>query len=73
MKRIIIAIGALFFGLTKAIAAAYSGIPVLFALNLPSYLYKMIPYIATLIVLIFTSRKSQAPRAEGIPFDKGAR
>ena len=64
---------ALFFGLTKAIAAAYSGIPVLFALNLPSYLYKIIPYLATLIVFIFTSRKSQAPRAEGIPFDKGAR
>lgn len=64
---------ALFFGLTKAIAAAYSGIPFLFELNLPSYLYKMIPYVATLIVLIFTSRKSQAPRAEGIPFDKGAR
>jgi simple sugar transport system permease protein len=64
---------ALFFGLTKAVAAAYSGIPFLFELNLPSYLYKMIPYVATLIVLIFTSRKSQAPRAEGIPFDKGAR
>lgn len=64
---------SLFFGLTKAIAAAYSGIPFLANLGIPSYLYKMIPYIATLIVLIFTSKHSQAPRASGIPYDKGAR
>ncbi len=64
---------SLFFGLTKAIAASYSGIPLLSNLGVPSYLFKMIPYIATLIVLIFTSRNSQAPRAEGIPYDKGAR
>ncbi len=64
---------AVFFGLTKAVAATYSGIPALSSLGVPSYLYKMIPYIATLIVLIFASKKSQAPRAEGIPFDKGAR
>ena len=64
---------SLFFGLTKAIAAAYSGIPFLSNLGIPSYLYKMIPYIATLIVLIFTSRNSQAPRASGVPYDKSAR
>ncbi len=64
---------SLFFGLTKAIAASYSGIPFLSNLGIPSYLFKMIPYIATLIVLIFTSKNSQAPRAEGIPYDKGAR
>lgn len=64
---------SLFFGLMKAIASAYSGIPFLAAMNVPSYLYKMIPYIATLIVLIFTSKHSQAPRASGVPYDKGAR
>lgn len=64
---------SLFFGLTKAIAASYSGIPFLSNLGIPSYLFKMIPYLATLIVLIFTSKHSQAPRAEGIPYDKGAR
>ncbi len=72
-KPVRIMFAALFFGLTKAIAAAYSGIPALSELGVPSYLYKMIPYLATLIVLIFASKKSQAPRAEGIPFDKGAR
>ena len=35
-----------------------------------SYIYKMIPYVATVLVLIFTSKKSAAPRASGIPFDK---
>lgn len=64
---------SLFFGLTKAIAAAYSGIPFLSNLGIPSYLYKMIPYLATLVVLIFTSKNSQAPRASGVPYDKGAR
>ncbi|MGE9972306.1 ABC transporter permease [Candidatus Pseudoscillospira sp. SGI.172] len=64
---------ALFFGLMKTIAATYSVIPGLVALNIPSDIYKMIPYIATLVVLAFTARNSQAPRAEGIPYDKGER
>ncbi len=64
---------AFFFGLMKTIASAYSGIPFLAAVEIPSEIYKMIPYIATLIVLAFTSRNSQAPKAEGIPYDKGSR
>ena len=64
---------SLFFGLMKTIAAAYSGIAVLAALEIPSDIYKMVPYIATLIVLAFTSKNSQAPKAEGIPYDQGSR
>ena len=64
---------SLFFGLTKAIAASYSGIPFLSNLGVPSYLFKMTPYIATLVVLIFTSKNSMAPRASGVPYDKGQR
>lgn len=30
-------------------------------------------YNTKLIVLVFSSRKSQAPKAEGIPYDQGAR
>ncbi len=33
----------------------------------------MIPYIATLIVLAVSSKNSQAPKAEGIPYDAGKR
>lgn len=62
-----------FFGLMKTIAASYSGIPILASLGVPSYIYKMVPYVTTLVVLVFTSKNSQAPRAEGIPYDKGAR
>ena len=64
---------ALFFGLMKAIASSYSGIAFMKAIPIPSYVYKMIPYIATLVVLAFSSRKSQSPRAAGIPYDKGSR
>lgn len=68
-----ILMAAFFFGLMKTIASAYSGIPVLAAMKIPNDIYKMIPYVATLVVLAFTSKNSQAPRAEGIPYDKGGR
>ena len=64
---------AFFFGLMKTIAASYSGLGFLKGLPIPSDIYKMIPYIATLIVLAFTSKNSQAPRASGVPYDKGSR
>ena len=72
-KPVRIAGAALFFGLMKTISAAYSSIPFLMSLGVTGYVYKMIPYIATLIVLIFSSKRSQAPKAEGIPYDHGAR
>ena len=59
-----------FFGFMKALSNSYTSIPFLFALNIQSNIYKMIPYIATILVLIFTSKKSAAPRASGIPFDR---
>lgn len=68
-----IAGAALFFGFMKTIAAAYSSIPFLMSVGVTGYIYKMVPYIATLIVLVFSSKRSQAPRAEGIPYDHGAR
>ena len=68
-----IVVAAFFFGLMKAVASSYSGISFMQSIPIPSYVYKMIPYVATLIVLAFTSKKSMAPRAEGIPYDKGSR
>jgi simple sugar transport system permease protein len=70
-KRIFFA--AFFFGIMKTFASAYSGIAFLKVLPISNEVYKMIPYIATLIVLTFSSRNSQAPKAEGIPYDKGSR
>lgn len=68
-----ILMAAFFFGFMKTLASAYSAIPVLKSLSVPNEIYKMIPYIATLIVLAFSSGNSRAPRAEGIPYDKGSR
>ncbi|MFA5634705.1 MAG: ABC transporter permease [Anaerovoracaceae bacterium] len=64
---------AFFFGLMKTIASAYSVIPILSTAQIPSDVYKMIPFIATLIVLAFSSKSSQAPRAVAVPYDKGSR
>ncbi len=36
-------------------------------------LYNMLPYIVTMVVLVLTSKSSRAPKAEGIPYDKGQR
>ena len=67
-----IALSALIFGFFRAIADAYMGFDVLVNL-VPGEFYKMLPYIISLIVLAFTSGKSKAPKAEGIPYDKGMR
>ncbi len=64
---------ALFFGFLKTIAAAYSGISFLESFPIPSVVYKIIPFAATLVVLAFSSKKSQAPKASGVPYDKGLR
>lgn len=64
---------AFFFGFMKTIATGYSSITFLSSLGIPSDIYKMVPFIATIIVLIFSSKNSQAPKASGIPYDKGTR
>jgi len=64
---------AFFFGLMKTVSVAYSSISFLNALAIPSVVYKTIPFLATMIVLAFTSRRSQAPKAAGVPYDKGTR
>ena len=68
-----IALAALLFGFFRALGNVYSGFDFMMALNIPSVVYNMLPYIISLVVLAFTSRKSRAPKAEGIPYDKGTR
>ncbi|MCC8048590.1 MAG: ABC transporter permease [Oscillospiraceae bacterium] len=72
-KPMRIALAALLFGLFRALSNVYSGFDILVALNIPSTVYNMLPYIISLIVLAFTSKTSRAPKAEGIPYDKGVR
>ena len=68
-----IAVAALIFGLFRALSNVYFGFDFLVSLNIPGSVYNMMPYIICLIVLAFTSQKSRAPKAEGIPYDKGER
>jgi len=70
-KRIMWA--ALFFGLMKAISTGYMAVVGLRDLPIQSDVYKMVPYIATMVVLAFSSKTSQAPKASGVPYDKGQR
>lgn len=68
-----IAWAALLFGFFRALGNVHSGFDFLKALDLPSGVYNMLPYVVSLIVLAFTSKRSRAPKAEGIPYDKGSR
>ena len=68
-----IALAALLFGFCRALGNVYSGFDFLLAMNIPSVVYNMLPYIISLVVLAFTSKRSRAPKAEGIPYDKGSR
>ncbi len=72
-KPMRIALAALLFGFFRALSNVYFGFDFLAALNIPSAVYNMMPYIISLLVLAFTSRRSRAPKAEGIPYDKSMR
>ena len=79
-KPLGIALGSLLFGFLRCLSVLYSqldingdGVFALKNLGLPMYFYNMLPYVIVLIVLAFTSKNSRAPKAEGIPYEKGQR
>ena len=72
-KPLNIACAALFFAVFRAMANIFDSIPFLAALGWPKEIYNMMPFIASMVVLAFTSKKSRAPKAEGIPYYKGTR
>ena len=79
-KPLNIAGAALLFGLFKCVAASYGsldingdGVYMLKEIGVSAHFYRLLPYVITLVVLAFTSKKSRAPKAEGIPYDKGQR
>ena len=75
-KPLNIFFASLFFALFKVIGSYAGTIPFLpkfESIAASEYIYLMVPYVVTMIVLILTGKKSRAPKAEGIPYDKGAR
>ncbi len=68
-----IVLAALFFAFMRTLAYSIPLIPFLRDLGIDTAWYRMLPYIVTMIVLAFTSKNSKAPKAEGVPYDKGQR
>lgn len=64
---------ALFFSFFVCLANATSFFPALENLKLDSYVYNLIPYLFTLLILILTSKQSRAPESDGLPYLVGKR
>ncbi len=65
-------LAAAFFAVFRALANIADS-TFLAALHWPKEIYNMMPFIASMIILAFTSKNSRAPKAEGVPYDKGSR
>jgi general nucleoside transport system permease protein len=63
---------SIFFGFANALSVKYTLIPLFDGISL-GYFFRILPYVATLLALMLTSKKSRAPKAEGIPYDKSSR
>ncbi len=59
---------AIFFGFMKTLANIYTIVPFLVNLEISTYVYKMLPYLATIIVLLFVNKRSTQPKALGAEF-----
>jgi simple sugar transport system permease protein len=62
-----------FFSVFKSLANIADSIEFLSKLQWPKEIYNMMPFIASMIILALFSRHSRAPKAEGVPYDKGSR
>lgn len=66
-------LAALFFSFFTALASGVSFFPAIEQLKLDPYVYNLLPYLFTLLVLILSSKKSRAPEADGLPYLVGKR
>ena len=79
-KPLRIAGASLFFSFFLALSFCYYdvflsffGITLTKETGVTSELFKMLPYILSLVVLAFTSKNSQSPKAAGQPYERGKR
>ena len=61
---------AMFFAVFKSLANIADS-TFLAQLHWSSNIYNMMPFVASMIILAFTSKNSMAPKAEGIPLRQG--
>ena len=67
---------SLFFALFKVFGAYAGSLAFIPKINLngaDTYFWPVLPYVVTMVLLVLTSKKSRAPKAEGIPYDKSTR
>lgn len=64
---------AFFFALFKVIASAYTGIPVLLNSGISSYAFKLVPYVATVLLLTIASSKGGGPASLGEAYEKNGK
>ena len=59
------------FGLAQALTVVLGGSDS--SVTLPSQILAMLPYVLTIIVLVLFVGRSVAPKADGVPYEKGER
>ena len=62
-------LACLLFGFAQALTVVLGG----GAFSIPSEILAMLPYVLTLLVLILFVGRSSAPKANGVPYNKGSR
>lgn len=65
-KPINVYVSCLFFGLAQAVVIQFGS-----GLVLSSQIVAMLPYVLTIIVLVVLVGRSTAPKASGVPYEKG--
>lgn len=64
---------SIFFAFFFSFAPALYPVLARIGVGIPRAFYYLLPYLLALVSLVIFSRHSHAPKAEGIPYDKGAR
>lgn len=62
-----------FFSALSGMASIIPFLPKFTNVNQSFYIYLMLPYVITLLILAFTSKKSKGPKSAGVPYDEGLR
>lgn len=68
-----ILLGALLFGCIGVLSSAYASLPIIKDLPIPAVVYRILPYLITLVVVSINPDKNNAPAICGEPYDKGKR
>lgn len=72
-KPLRIFFAATFFSFLKVMSDGIAYFPFLEKLNINRYIFDMLPFIATLVILVFMSKSTAAPKSVGLPYFKDKR